>query len=414
MALANEVVWSRMLLLYQGTSIYSFSSMLAVVLGGMGVGSYLGGQFLTRLRNPLRQLARVQLGIGLAGVFALHLFPYLTAGLFWPAVELLAPLGVLWGLAFALGAACYPCSQNSGRTIAELYAWNTFGCIAGSLAAGFVLIPLLGTALTAASLAGISLFLGVLLLWVHPEGGFRQARWLEWGLAGACLVLLATLGDPYFKVLEPRMRDCFLTGLEVLRHTEDATATTTVFQMVPHYPRQKHLWINGEGMTCLAPVTKLMGHLPVALADNPQEALVICFGMGTTLRSISRHEGMRVRAVELVPAVLSSFGFFHPDGPEILKQPNVQTAADDGRNYLLMHPQQYDVLTLDPPPPLDSAGCVNLYSREFFALCRQRLRPWGRVLSVGPSGSSVRGQDDHPDLPGRVSSRAGLVGSHPP
>jgi spermidine synthase len=62
-----------------------------------------------------------------------------------------------------------------------------------------------------------------------------------------------------------------------------------------------------------------------------------------------------------------------------LQQPNVQVVVDDGRNHLLMHSQQYDVITVDPAPPLYSPGTVNLYSHEFFTLCRQRLRPQGVV-----------------------------------
>src|SRR5207245_2572514 len=99
--------------------------------------------------------------------------------------------------------------------------------------------------------------------------------------------------------------------------------------------------------------------------------------------------GLRVDAVELVPGVLECFGIFHPDGPAILQQPNVHGVADDGRNYLLMHRRQYDVITIDPPPPLASAGAVNLYSREFVQLCHDRLRPDGVVcLWIPPERAS--------------------------
>jgi spermidine synthase len=134
-------------------------------------------------------------------------------------------------------------------------------------------------------------------------------------------------------------------------------------------------------MTILLPVTKLMAHLPLALVNDPHDILVICFGMGTTARSASRHEGIQVHVVELVGAVLRCFDCFHADAHEVLAQSNVHTAVDDGRNYLLMHPQEYDVITIDPPPPLHSAGAVNLYTREFFQLCRDRLRPGG-VLAM--------------------------------
>jgi spermidine synthase len=380
-SLASEVVWSRMLLLYQGTSIYSFSSMLAVVLAGIGLGSFAGGCLVPRWRDPLRQLARLQLAVGLATVIALHLFPRLGPGLIWPALVLLGPLGLLWGLSFPVGAACYTNAEaGAGRNIGLLYAWNTIGCIAGSLSAGFILVPLLGSSRALACLAVISIVMGLLLLCLHPHG-LRQRRAPEWGLLGACVLLLPLLGDPYFMALERRMLGTYPGGVDVHSHTEDAAAAVTVFSQAGGNSFAKQLWINGVGMTCLAPVTKLMAHLPIALADQPRDVLVICVGMGTSVRSAAMHEGVRVRAVDLFPTVPRAFGYFHPDVPDLLHSANVEVVVDDGRNYLLMQRQKFDVITLDPPPPLDAAGTVNLYSRDFFALCRDRLQPGG-VLCV--------------------------------
>src|SRR5207245_5982657 len=77
-SLANEVVWTRMLILYLGTSVYAFSAMLALILMGMGVGSFYGGKFVDRWRDPLHHLAHLQFGIALVGALALHLFAWLT------------------------------------------------------------------------------------------------------------------------------------------------------------------------------------------------------------------------------------------------------------------------------------------------------------------------------------------------
>lgn len=403
-ALASEVIWSRMLLLYQGTSIYAFSAMLAVVLAGMGLGSFAGGSLMHWCHDPLLLLARLQLGIGLAQVAALHLYARQQADLVWPAVVLLGPLGLLWGLTFPAATACYARTRaQAGRRVGELYAWNTVGCIAGSLAAGFVLLPLLGSSPSLRALAVLSLLGGLALLAVHPQGIRLPARLSEALLAAAGVVLLATAGDPYFTVLERKMRDFYSDLLEaktsdpyarllgrstpvryagaltIYRHVEEAAGTTTAFGADPFDPRARQLWINGCGMTSMSTVTKLMAHLPIALADDPRDVLVVCFGMGTTVRSASRHEGLQIHAVEMVPAVVECFGYYHADGPEILQRDKVHVAIDDGRNYLQMRPQQYDVITIDPAPPLHSAGTVNLYSWEFFQLCRQRLRPAGVV-----------------------------------
>ena len=385
-ALANEVVWSRMLLLKQDTSIYAFTGMLAAVLAGMGAGSYLGAWWVRTLRDPLRQMAWLQLAAGLAVGVSLHLFVGITPHMLLAPLILLGPLGLLWGLAFPVGAACFSHSQTpSGRSIADLYSWNTLGCIAGSLAAGFLLIPWLGASRSAACLAGVNLVLGILLLWVHPRG-LWSVKWLpEWGLAATAAVLLALAGDPYFQVIKKNMQAWFpRKELLINRHIEEAGATTTSFGTADGDFRNKHLWVNGYGMTTLLTVTKLFAHLPLALVDNPRDILVICFGMGTTTRSANTHEGLQIQVVELLPSVVECLPFYHADGPELLKKPNIHVTVDDGRNYLLMHPQLYDVITIDPPPPVYSAGAVNLLTREFFQLCKERLKPDGVLFLWTP------------------------------
>jgi spermidine synthase len=109
-------------------------------------------------------------------------------------------------------------------------------------------------------------------------------------------------------------------------------------------------------------------------------------GMGTSFRSATRHPDIDVTVVELVPAVPRFMHYYHPDADRVMAQPNAHVVVDDGRNYLLMHQRQFDAITIDPPPPLFSAGAVNLYSREFFELCARRLRPGGAIcLWVPPA-----------------------------
>jgi hypothetical protein len=71
------------------------------------------------------------------------------------------------------------------------------------------------------------------------------------------------------------------------------------------------------------------------------------------------------------------FGYFHGDAPEIMSSPLSHVVIDDGRRYLERTKQQYDVITIDPPPPVEAAGSSLLYSKDFYAIIRQRLRPGG-------------------------------------
>jgi spermidine synthase len=141
--------------------------------------------------------------------------------------------------------------------------------------------------------------------------------------------------------------------------------------------KDRLLLVNGVGITNLTPITKMMAHLPLAFLDHPpQDALVVCFGMGTTYRSLLSW-GISATAVELVPNVPRLFGYYHADGPALLRSSLSHVVIDDGRRYLERTPRQYDVITIDPPPPVEAAGSSLLYSEEFYAIVRQRLRPGG-------------------------------------
>ncbi len=399
-ALANEVVWARLLTLYQGTSVYAFSAMLAVLLAGMALGSLAGARLLNRWSDPLLVLALLQLALGFANITALHLFdagamlqPDLETGhdlgvLVWVPLALVGPWGVLAGVAFPVAVKCYAgTAELPGRRVAWLYAWNTAGSIAGALFAGFVLIPVLGAGRSGAALAAANLLLGVVLLAAHPRGYWSGSSWfVRVSFVVWCGVLVATVGDPYYRLLQRQMHQAW-GPVTLYRHAEEAAGTTTAFGRVASAAGAEELWVNGHGMTGRFTATKLMAHLPIWLAEEPRDLLVVCFGMGTTARSASRHEGLRIWAVELVPAVLECFGHYHADGESVQRRPNFHGVVDDGRNYLLMHPQCYDVITIDPPPPLYSAGAVNLYSREFFQLCLERLQPGGVVCLWVPPGN---------------------------
>jgi spermidine synthase len=135
--------------------------------------------------------------------------------------------------------------------------------------------------------------------------------------------------------------------------------------------------------------TKLMAHIPILLTETPKNVLIICFGMGSTLRSAVIYDNIHVDVVELVPAAYDAFVFFHADGPDILNQSNVNHYVDDGRNFLLMKQKTYDVITIDPSPPIHSAGTVNLYTKEFIELCKNNLSDTGTLcLWIPPSAST--------------------------
>lgn len=100
--------------------------------------------------------------------------------------------------------------------------------------------------------------------------------------------------------------------------------------------------------------------------------LVICFGMGTTFRSLLSW-GQPTTAVDLVPSVPKVFWYYHADAQQVLRSPLARVVVDDGRRYLERTSDQYDVITIDPPPPVAAAGSSLLYSEEFYAVAKKHL-----------------------------------------
>lgn len=391
-ALGYEVIWTRILQFFLGTTVYAFSAMLSLYLLGIAAGSFIGKKILGRASaHPVALAAAAQLGICFFALAGAHLLPLCASEAFvritgrtqnlLTAALLILPVTLCFGASFPLISQAFLNDlPETSRAAGVLYAGNTLGAIFGSLGAGFLLLPALGSAGSICALANVNLILAVVLM-LMSVGPKPVLSWkAAFPMAGllTCLILVKSLGDPFFEITQARMAKKVHGGAVVALHAESASGTTTAFGCLIH-PHSKHLWINGVGVTGLVSETKLMAHLPLLLCENPKKMLVICFGMGTTTRSAFTYPGLEIDTVELIPEVYRCFPFYHADAEKIVQDPRVHTHVDDGRNFLLMHPTRYDVITIDPAPPLESAGSVNLYTAEFFSLCRSRLNPGGAV-----------------------------------
>jgi spermidine synthase len=376
-ALAYEVVWTRQLILFLQTSIYAFSGMLAIFLVGVALGSMFMNKYVDRLRTPLLIFGILELAIGALSIFNLYLFGPLDSTILTRVlspVVLVLPLTLFFGAIFPIASLCYTKSTVlTGTSVGILYTFNAMGNVAGSLFTGFLFISLLGSSKTVIILGFVNIMLGLVLLWLEPRKlrGYK----LKFLLIVPVAILLA-LGfkgrDPFLAVIESRIAQG-ADHYEIYHNRETVEGTVTSFVK----NGIKHLWINGYGQTILCTETKLMAHLSVMLADKPKEMLVICFGMGTTARSACIYDDLNITCVELVPEVYKCFGYYHSDAQKIIDRPNVRFIANDGRNFLLLSPDKYDIIIVDPSPPVYNAGTVNLYTREFFTLCKEHLTPGG-------------------------------------
>jgi spermidine synthase len=397
-ALAYEILWTRLLMLPLKTSIYAFSFMLGLFLLGIAFGSWLSTKFSISKNRPVSTFAIIEILIGcltLTGMFIYSFIGRMSMGFtthYYVGIAtssaMILPVAVAFGWQFPVAVRC--CISNStapGEETGRAYSANTLGSILGSIAAGFILIPLIGTAATMVMLGLLNIILGAVLFWVSPREE-RGKLPLAAAFFTVCFCVMAfQVGNPYKTVMLERITKRFGPDAKMFGFYE-GVAGTTVPSGIPHRRLVRQLFINGEGMTGLVSETKLMAHLPMALVQDPQRVLVVCFGMGTTVRSAGRfsESSTHIDAVDIVPKDFDSFEFFYKDAERIKRQPNIKLYAEDGRNFLAVRKNLYDVITIDPAPPIHSAGTVNLYTREFLKLCKARIKKQGVVCLWLPPG----------------------------
>jgi spermidine synthase len=380
-SLALEVLWTRMLAEGTGSNIYVFTTILATFLFGIALGSFLYRRFS---RPEGERLGVLGLCLGAIGLLA-QLTVVLGSGVLGHvpsklgAMAVLLPATILMGYAFPLaGRLATPSAEAAGASVGLLYAANTLGSILGSFSAAFILAGTLGTNGSILLLGAINLLAGAALVATdrapadRGRSGAGRARLVAGGLAGlAALGLVASSLDlPVTRTkTENELRN---TGLPVT-HAEDELATVDT---VGGPEKGRRLLVGGVGMTSLTVDTKLMGYLSRALRPDARDFLVIAFGMGGTYRS-GLQMGLRTDAVELSPTVPSRMPVFFPDADRFLNHPQGRVIVSDGRNYVRLSRETYDMVAVDPAPPIESAGSVVLYTREFLTEGKARLRPGG-------------------------------------
>jgi len=348
-----EVIWIRLFTAYIDPVVYAFAGILAAYLAATFAGSQVYRIWSRRYRreNPLVWVSLAFFG----------LLPLLTADV---RVELNSNLRVLLGVAPFAGVIGFLTPMLVDRWSAgdpdragRAYAVNVVGCILGPLLAGFFLLPWFGEQ--------ESLLLLVIPWFAIAIPLVMRARRLRRTIMAGGFVVAALV---LFYLTEDYEAD--YPDRIVLR---DSTATV----IATGSGMEKILLINGVGITSLTPVTKMMAHLTLAsLPEPPRDALIICFGMGTTFRSVMSW-GITATVVELVPSVPKLFAYYHADGDQVVASPLAHIVIDDGRRFLERTPQQYDAIIIDPPPPVPAAGSSLLYSRDFYDVAKQRLRPGG-------------------------------------
>ncbi len=430
-ALAFQMAWVRLFGLVFGSSVYSFSAVLGVYLLGIALGAALVGPRIRQL-GTLSGFAVLQLALAASAALAVQAFPGLpqrmldmgtAAGTDWRGL-LTAETGtvaLMIGLPCVLLGALFPVSvrllqsRDGGHAAGFAYAVNTAGTIAGSLVAGFVLVPrygVQGTHLLAVGIAGVAGLVALLLAWRRGE---RK------GMA-PMLAVVALLATVLFVAIAPKWDPTLMTA-GVYRPAQafkvsafaagapDAVRRATLDDRVLYYreginasvilgtdPRGKDLWLRVGGKVDASTLDMetqvLLGLLPAALADSGARALVIGHGSGVTTASVLAGGAGATEVVELEPGVIDASRWFHSKGEDPLDDPRTTLVMGDARTHLLHSAGLYGLIVSEPSNPW-IAGVNNLFTVDFYRRVKSRLEPdgvfcqWLQLYELSPETFST-------------------------
>jgi spermidine synthase len=406
-ALSYEVLWTRLLVFSIGSTVYSFSMMLAVFLLGIFFGSLLLIPLSSRIYNIRTALLIIQASTGLYvlgslyGIESILSPPWNGYNLTEPVVAFLRYFKDSAGLMLAptlLLGMCFPLlikviaegHQNVGKATGQIYSTNTLGAIFGSLCAGFLFLPNFGSQVSLTLVATLNLLTAVLLF---RSGNYMSNR-IRKGLSVVFvgLILFINIAIPSDLLNPFFMRDSAgKRNLKKLMYFEEGLSdTVAVFK--DDYgildPTAKRLITNGISMSASNLIAtrymKLFAHVPILLVDQPDEVMVVCFGTGQTTGAAGIHPRVKsVDSIELSTSVINAGEIFGDQNHQALHNPKINFVIQDGRNHLLTTHKLYDVITSEPPPPR-TAFTVNLYTREYYELQKNRLKPGGIVAQWIP------------------------------
>ncbi len=406
-----ELVWYRMLAPILGGSSYTFGLILAVALAGIGAGGLLYGRGARERRPTLSAFAltcalealalALPYALGDRLAFAALVLRDLAAGGFtalvlgWSAVAAIVvlPASIVAGYQFPLLVGVLGSGRRAvGHEVGQLYAWNTAGAIAGALAGGFGVLPLLGAPAAWRAAVALLALLAIAAAWAARRTG-RERGLAPAVLAAAALAFLAATGPTaawrHSGIGAGRfrgewnspnaLRSSFQAARAAVAWEEEGRESSVAMWDADGYA----FFINGksDGSARGDAATQVMGGLVGALLHpQPRSALVIGLGTGSTAGWLGAVPGMeRVDVAEIEPAILRVAEECAPVNRACLRNPIVHVRLGDARELLQVGRESYDIIFSEPSNPY-RAGVSSLFTLEFYRAAAARLRPGGMFL----------------------------------
>jgi len=398
-----QVIWFRFFKVYFVNTSYTFATISSIVILGLFLGSWLFSTTTQRIKNKPKALYIVLLLMSFMAAIGLVILINLPSLIMIPlatsqddyflrilvlpiisALLIIVPLTLLSGYCFPLiwSMVTEHKKQISPR-IGAVVLSNSLGSAIGPILASFVLIPLLGVALS--TLVCIALVL-VSILWISKSHSFFKAqKGVNIGISGALIgILIILIIHPQIYILPPSFSKY---SKKILSYGETIEGTYIVGQDLGSENPVISTYVNNSsviGSTYDAiKAVKMVGHIPFLMGLKCNNALVVGFGIGVTTSAIaSHHEVANIDCIELVSDLKNVAHYYKELNGEVYNDVRVKVHQGDGRHYLQSTHEKYDLISSDPTHPILGSG--NIYTQEYFELCKAHLTEQGMISQYLP------------------------------
>lgn len=416
-ALLYEMVWTRLLINFFGSSTYAFSIMLISFIAGITLGSLIVSlKFLNKF-NYVKLLAFCQAAIAFSTMAVLALYERLPYFL-WQFSSLLKRGDETFGIfLFFEFSVCFALillpttfmgmslplateivlrsNQKIGASVGKIFSVNTLGTVGGVAVTGLVFVPMwgikgsfeIGIALNLLAAVSILLFLKstkvftkfILVLMIISAFGaylYSSPKWNERVMLSG---VFKEFGEPppsSFKEFLNRF-----SNEDIIFYKEGINATVAVAQLKTDHTK-KRLVINGKADASTyydMPTQVLLGQIPMMLHPNAKKVFVVGFGSGTTIGSVLTHPVEKVVCAEISKEVIDAAKFFDKENYNCTTDPRLQLVNEDAHTLLKLSKDKYDVIISEPSNPW-IAGIGNLFSQEYFQKCLDKLDSSGVMV----------------------------------
>ena len=384
-ALGYAILWTRLLTTFLGSAGYAVSVTLTALLLGFTVGSLVFAAIARRIQSFANLFGLVQIGIGLSVVALIPAFGKLSGisgGLqaafgtarvweFVAGILLIVVPAILIGANFPLARRiCAAAKSQSG-----VYPFGTIGALLGSLCIGFILIPLIGIRPSLILTAGLNAVVGCILIVRSAEKSqlFSGAAIGGTILTGGVGLMVLLWGNSHASLKNgtfwaQRINDTLVEYTETI----DANIATFMDDQGIHRVYIDNDEIADTSRRGSTP-HRIIAHLPLLLHPDPERGLILGFGVGITSHTMTQHD-VRVDTVENPNGLIEGARKYFADvNHNVLDSALFNHTVNDERNYLLMTPKQYDLISIGARHPLVSSRGSNLYTADFYRWCKRIL-----------------------------------------